>query len=107
MSDFDTNNYNEAAGTDEIDDNAGNTISGGTALAVLEYVTKAIVDDPESVVVEAVETPHGTTLSVHVALDDKGKVIGKRGRVAVATRTVIRAIGARDGQNVTVDIADD
>ncbi len=90
-----------------VDDNAGNTISGGSARAVLEYLTKSIVDDPESVVVESIDTPQGTTLSVHVSIDDKGKIIGKRGRVAIAVRTVIRAIGARDGQNITVDIADD
>jgi len=91
----------------EVDDNIGNTITGGSARAALEFVTKSIVDDPESVVVESDSGPNGTTLRVYVALDDKGKIIGKRGRVAVAVRTLIRAIGARDGESVSVDIADD
>ena len=89
-----------------VDDNAGNRIAGGSAKAALEYVVKSIVDDPESVVVEAVEAGGSTTLTVHVATDDKGKIIGKRGRVAMAVRTVIRAVGSREGENVTVDIAD-
>jgi len=91
----------------DVDDNAGNTITGGSARAALEYIAKSIVDDPESVVVDSEEGPNGTLLRVHVAIDDKGKIIGKRGRVAVSVRTLIRAIGARDGQNLSVDIADD
>ena len=93
---------------DPIDDNAGNRIEGGSARGVLTYVAKNIVDDPEAVVVESgASNRGGVTLSLHVAPDDKGKVIGKRGRVAMALRTVVRAVGARDGENVNVDIADD
>jgi len=99
VSDFDNN-------VEVIDDNAGNRISGGTARAAVEYVVKSIVDDPESVVVEAEESGSNVTLRVHVAPDDKGKVIGKRGRVAMSIRTLIRAIGARENTNITVDIAD-
>ncbi len=100
-----SDNFGNEAET--FDDNAGNRISGGTSAAVLEYVAKAIVDDAESVVVKSDDSGAGTTLVVHVAPDDKGKIIGKRGRVATSVRTVIRAIGARDGENVNVDIADD
>lgn len=99
MNDFDNS-------VDVIDDNAGNRVEGGTAQSILEYIAKSIVDDPESVVVEVVETSDGVTLRLHVAPDDKGKVIGKRGRVAMSVRTLIRAIGARDGISITVDIAD-
>ncbi len=45
-------------------------------------------------------------LSLHVAPDDMGKVIGRRGRVAQAIRTVVRAAGAREGVEVSVDIVD-
>ncbi len=48
----------------------------------------------------------GVTLRLHVAPDDMGKVIGKRGRVAQAIRTVVRAAGAREGVEATVDIVD-
>lgn len=91
---------------DAVDDMAGNRVSGGTANAVLEYIAHAIVDDPESVVVESDEGRGGVTLRLHVAPDDMGKVIGRRGRVAQAIRTVIRAAGAREGTDVQVDIVD-
>ena len=74
---------------------------------VLEYVAKAIVDEPESVEVEVGEGRNGgVELRLHVAPDDMGKVIGKRGRVAQAIRTVVRAAGAKDGVDAQVDIVD-
>jgi len=99
-----SDDFNNAV--DVIDDNAGNRVAGGTARGALEYIVKSIVDDPESVVVEVEESGSNVTLRVHVADDDKGKVIGKRGRVAMSVRTLIRAVGAREGINITVDIAD-
>ena len=44
---------------------------------------------------------------IHVAPDDMGRVIGRRGRVAQAIRTVVAAAGARDGVQTSVDIVDD
>lgn len=74
----------------------------GAAASVLEYLARSIVDAPDAVNVET----DGTTLRLHVAADDMGKVIGRRGRVAQAIRTVVRAAGACEGTNVTVDIVD-
>jgi uncharacterized protein len=90
-----------------IDDDAGNRIVGASTRTALEYVVKAIVDDPDAVVVNIEEDGANVLFRVHVAADDKGKVIGRRGRVATAVRTVIRAVGSREDINVTVDIADD
>ncbi len=73
---------------------------------MLEYVAKAIVDEPDAVVVEAEESQRGVELSLHVSPDDMGKVIGKRGRVAQAIRTVVRAAGAAEGVETNVDIVD-
>jgi uncharacterized protein len=78
----------------------------GAAGAVLEFVAKSIVDDPDSVRIETDRDRRGTTLRLHVAPDDMGKVIGRRGRVAQAIRTVVRAAGAKDGAEVSVDIVD-
>ena len=44
---------------------------------------------------------------IHVAPEDMGRVIGRRGRVAQAIRTVVAAAGARDGVQTSVDIVDD
>jgi predicted RNA-binding protein YlqC (UPF0109 family) len=84
----------------------GNRVIGATPRAVLGYLARSIVDDPEAVVIEADEGRGSLTLRLHVAPDDMGKVIGKRGRVAQAIRTVVRAAGARDDVNVIVDIVD-
>ncbi len=81
-------------------------IDGGRAQAVLAYLTHQIVDDHEAVRIETRETRHGIKLSLHVAQDDMGKVIGRRGRVAQSIRSVVRASGAKDGIDVLVDIVD-
>ena len=88
----------------EVDDAPGG--SGGTAQAVLEYVVRHIVDDPDSIRVEVEERRRGLELHLNVAPDDMGKVIGRRGRVAQAMRTVVRAAGAKDGVEVNVAIDD-
>lgn len=93
----------------EVEEDAGSggdQLPGGVAASVLEYVAKAIVDEPDSVVVKVDEGRNGLTLRLHVAQDDMGKVIGRRGRVAQAIRSLVRAAGARDGTDVQVDIVD-
>ena len=84
----------------------GNRIVGGVSRAVLEYVARSIVDDADSVVVDAEQGRGSVTLRLHVAPDDMGRVIGRRGRVAQAIRTVVRAAGASEGVNAEVDIVD-
>ena len=94
--------------TDEVEYEEGdaNQVEGGTAKRVLEYVARQIVDDPDSVVVEQEADRRGVNLRLHVAPDDMGKIIGKRGRVAQAVRQVVRAAGAREGVEAAVDIVD-
>jgi uncharacterized protein len=91
---------------DEDDDDGGNRIEGSVPRAVLEYLAKAIVDDPESVVVEVEEGRSNVSLRLNVSPDDMGRVIGRRGRTAQAIRTVVRAAAAREGMDVHVDIVD-
>jgi uncharacterized protein len=92
---------------DDVADDVGNRINGALPKNVLEYLAKSIVDEPESVVVEVDEGRNGgVELRLHVAPDDMGKVIGKRGRVAQAIRTVVRAAGAKEGVDAQVDIVD-
>jgi predicted RNA-binding protein YlqC (UPF0109 family) len=91
---------------DDDDDDDGNRIEGSVPRAVLEYLAKAIVDDPDSVVVEVEEGRHNVSLRLNVSPDDMGRVIGRRGRTAQAIRTVVRAAAAREGIDVHVDIVD-
>lgn len=92
-------------GVDDWDDEE---VDGGRAKSVLTYLAARLVDDPASVRVETSEGRgrHGIKLSLYVAPDDMGKVIGRRGRVAQAIRTVVRAAGSKDGTDVFVDIVD-
>jgi uncharacterized protein len=93
---------------DDFDDDGDdvNRIPAATARAVLDYVVRALVDDPDSVEVEAVEGRRGVSLRVSVASGDMGRVIGKRGRTANAVRAVTRAAAVRDGVEVDVDFVD-
>jgi predicted RNA-binding protein YlqC (UPF0109 family) len=92
-------------GIDDWDDDDGG-VDGGRARSVLAFVASRLVDDPGAVQIETSETRHGIKLSLHVAPDDMGKVIGRRGRVAQSIRSVVRAAGAREGVDVFVDIVD-
>jgi hypothetical protein len=91
----------------DVDDMAGNLIEGGTARAVLTYIVREVASDPDGVLVEADESGRTLRLRVHVAPDDMGRMIGRRGRVAQAIRTLVRVAGSRDGTETNVDFVDD
>lgn len=74
---------------------------------LLEYLVRAIVDEPERVKVEELEEDDGTiVLELSVGDDDYGKVIGRGGRTAQALRTVLKAAAVREKQRVLVDIVE-
>ena len=85
---------------------AGTDAGPETAVAVLEYLAKALVADPDGVRVEA-DDSDGLTLNVYVSDGDMGRVIGKRGRVANSIRSVARAAAAKDGETgVSIEFVD-
>lgn len=91
----------------EVEDaEAGDDAEGGAAGAVLEFIARSIVDDPDAVRVETDHDRRGVMLRLHVAQDDMGKVIGRRGRVAQAIRMLVRATAAKEGVEANVDIVD-
>lgn len=73
---------------------------------LVEVIAKALVDDPDSVVVTDREERKTTVLEVRVADSDMGKVIGKQGRIAKAIRSVVKAAAAKEDKKVIVDILD-
>jgi predicted RNA-binding protein YlqC (UPF0109 family) len=77
-----------------------------TAKAVLSYVVKQLVEDPDAVEIDLDDRGRRAVLNVHVGDGDMGRVIGKRGRVAQSIRTVVRAAAARDGGDVEVEFLD-
>jgi predicted RNA-binding protein YlqC (UPF0109 family) len=73
---------------------------------VLELIVTSLVDDPDAVRVDAIEQRDRVRLEVRVGPDDMGRVIGKRGRVAGAIRSVVRAAAVKDGVDVDVEFED-
>ncbi len=71
---------------------------------LVEYIAKSIVNAPDDVVVTEEESEEGTTIKLQVADDDKGRVIGKQGRIAEAIRSLIRVKAAKAGTRVSLEI---
>ena len=91
----------------DVDDDVCNLLVGAVPRNVLEYLARQIVDQPDAVVIKMNEAgSRRVDLRLHVAPDDMGRVIGRRGRVAQAIRAVVRAAGAREGVETSVDIVD-
>ena len=76
------------------------------AHAVLEHIVRSVVEVPDSARVVASADGDEVRLDVHVDRADIGRVIGRRGRVASAIRTVVRAAAVNDGRSVTVDFVE-
>jgi predicted RNA-binding protein YlqC (UPF0109 family) len=77
-----------------------------TATSVLDLLVTSLVDDPDAVRIDPIEQRGRVRLEVRVGPDDMGRVIGKRGRVANAIRTIVRAAAVRDGVDVDVEFED-
>ncbi len=71
---------------------------------LIEYISKSIVNAPDQVSVTVETSDQGVTLRLQVADDDKGRVIGKEGRVAQAMRTLIRVVATRAGTKALLEI---
>jgi predicted RNA-binding protein YlqC (UPF0109 family) len=71
---------------------------------LVEYIARSIVNAPDEVVVTEEENEQGITLKLQVADDDKGRVIGKQGRIAEAMRTLVRVKAAKAGTRATLEI---
>jgi len=74
---------------------------------LLEYLARALVDEPDEVEVEGFEEDDGTVvLELRVAPEDTGKVIGRGGRTIAALRTVVKASSVNENRRVLVDVID-
>lgn len=71
---------------------------------LVEVIAKALVDNPDEVVVTEVEKNRATVLELKVAEGDMGKVIGKQGRIAKAIRSVVKAAATKEEKRVMLDI---
>ena len=71
---------------------------------LVESIARALVDNPDRVVVSEKDDSQGSVLQLQVAADDMGKVIGKQGRIAKALRTVVKAAATKQNTKVAVEI---
>lgn len=71
---------------------------------LVELMAKALVENPDKVVVTEMPGEGETIIRLQVAGSDMGKVIGKQGRIAKAIRTVVKAATAKGGQSINVEI---
>ncbi|MBC7288907.1 MAG: KH domain-containing protein [Armatimonadetes bacterium] len=71
---------------------------------LVEYIARALVDNPDQVRVRQIEGETVIIFEVSVARDDLGKIIGRQGRIANALRTIVKAAASRQGKKATVEI---
>jgi len=84
----------------------GNDYMKGMVDLVTE-IARALVDNPDSVAVEAISEQDGTVLRLHVAQSDVGKVIGKQGRTARSLRTILSAASMKMKHRFSLDIVEE
>lgn len=73
---------------------------------LLLFLARSLVDEPEKVEVEGRETDSRVDLTLRVAPNDVGKVIGRHGRIVKAIRTVVKAASVKVNKRVNVEVAD-
>ena len=105
LDDADVNRIDDAEIADT-DDAAEGDEPAATAVSVLDLLVTSLVDDPDAVRIDTMEQRDRVRLEVRVGPGDMGRVIGKRGRVANAIRTVVRAAAVRDDVNVDIEFED-
>ena len=71
---------------------------------LVEYMAKALVDNPDQVDVQEIQGERSIVLELRVAPEDVGKVIGKQGRIAKAIRIVVNAAAMKENKRVMVEI---
>jgi len=73
---------------------------------LVAQIARALVDKPEEVAVAEIEGNQTSVLELRVAKDDIGKVIGKKGRIATAMRTIVSSVAAKEKKRTVLEIMD-
>jgi hypothetical protein len=71
---------------------------------LVSFIAKSIVDEPDEVLVNEVDGGMTVVFEVRVAPSDMGRIIGKRGRVIHAIRSLVQAAAAKQGKRATVEV---
>lgn len=84
----------------------GNKTNESRLCQLVTFLATSLVDEPEEVRVREMQSGDSVIFEVSVAVDDMGKIIGRRGRVARAIRSVTKAAAIREGKRVMVEIVE-
>jgi predicted RNA-binding protein YlqC (UPF0109 family) len=71
---------------------------------LIEYIAKALVDNPDAVKVTEIEGEKTSVIELSVAKEDLGKVIGKQGRTARSMRTILSAASTKNNKRAVLEI---
>lgn len=74
---------------------------------LIRGIILSIVDDQDNIEIDDIETRGGTLYEIRAGADDVGKLIGKDGRVASAIRIIARAVGAKMGSHISVNVVNE
>ncbi|MCH5153485.1 MAG: KH domain-containing protein [Clostridiales bacterium] len=75
-------------------------------LELVTYIVEQLVDDKGAINITSVESDGVETITIRVAEGDIGKVIGKQGKIAMAIRTLAKAVGVKVGKRYNIEIED-
>jgi predicted RNA-binding protein YlqC (UPF0109 family) len=84
----------------------GNKTNESRLCQLVTFLATSLVDEPEEARVREMQSGDSVIFEVSVAADDMGKIIGSRGRVARAIRSVTKAAAIREGKRVMVEIVE-
>jgi len=73
---------------------------------LVEFIAKALVNEPSAVVVSEIREANGSLLELKVAPGDLGKVIGRQGRTARSLRTIVAAAGQKSGKRIVLEVVE-
>ncbi len=98
---------NQVSTTEPLDHKETEETEEELAVSLLRYLASQVVDDVNAISIKREVTEDGKLhLTLQVADEDMGKVIGRKGRVAYSIRTIVRAAGAREGFDASVEIVE-
>lgn len=75
-------------------------------LDLVTYIVQQLVDDKDAINVTSTTNDGVETISISVAENDIGKVIGKQGKIAMSIRTLAKAVGIKEGKRYNIEIED-
>ncbi len=94
----------DAIDNEELEEGSELEVVSDRIADLVEYLVVCIVDDADAVSLEVIDGTDSSTIEVSVAADDVAKVIGRHGRTIKAVRTLARALAARLGTSVEVEV---